>query len=187
MNFFFDVDLTLKQILLIRYNFYKLKQVVRNWHEKCVKKFRKLNFEQIATNSCLFRYKKRDILFLIYVDNIQIVFRFIDEINQFRDALKKMFKIKNLRKIKKIFDIKITRNRKKRTLRINQIHYLSEMFDKFHMNIDKHEFIKFFINDYDAFRSIESKNYQHKINKLIYVAIHIRSNIFFYETIQSIF
>ena len=89
-----------------------------------------------------------------------------------------MFKIKNLKKIKKILDIKIIRNRKKDILRINSIHYLSEMFDKFHMNINKHEFIKFFMNDYNAFRSIESKNYQHKINKLMHVAIYTRSNIF---------
>ena len=103
-----------------------------------------------------------------------------------------MFKIENLKKIKKILDIKITRNRKKHTLRINQNHYLNEMFDEFHINTDKHEFIKFFMNDYNAFRSIESKNkrinsknYQHKINKLMYVANHIRSNIF-YKAIQSI-
>ena len=105
-----------------------------------------------------------------------------------------MFKIKNLKEIKKILDIKITRNRKKRTLRINQIYYLNEMFDKFHINIDKHEFIKLFINNYNVFRSIESKNerinsknYQHKMNKLIYIAIHIRSNIFFMKRFNQYF
>ena len=82
-----------------------------------------------------------------------------------------MFKIKNLKKIKKIFDIKIIRDRKKRTLRMNQFYYLSEMFDDLHKNTNKHDRTKIFMNDYDAFRSIESNderidstNYQHKID-----------------------
>ena len=54
------------------------------------------------------------------------------------------------------------------------------------MNIDKHERTKLFMNDYDLFKSIksnneriDSKNYQHKIEKFIYVVIYIRSNIVF--------
>ena len=42
------------------------------------------------------------------------------------------------------------------------------------------------MNDYETFCSIKSKNerinqknYQHKIDKLMYIVIHIRSNIFF--------
>lgn len=97
-----------------------------------------------------------------------------------------MFKIKNLKKIKKILDIKITRDRKKRIIRLIQIYYLNEMLNELHMNIDKHERMKFFINDYDSFKltksnneRINSKNYQHKIEKLIYIDIYIRSNIVF--------
>ena len=40
--------------------------------------------------------------------------------------------------MKKIHDIEITRDRKRRTIRINQSHYLSEIFDELHMIADKH-------------------------------------------------
>ena len=71
--------------------------------------------------------------------------------------------------MKKILDIKITRNRRKRTFRINQSHYLFELLDELHMIIDKHESTKISMNEYDAFRFIESNDtrinsidYQHK-------------------------
>ncbi len=51
--------------------------------------------------------------------------------------------------MKKILDIRITRDRKNKTLRINQLHYLSEMLDKLHMLASKHNSIELPINDYD--------------------------------------
>ena len=54
------------------------------------------------------------------------------------------------------------------------------------MTADKHTRTTFFMNEYDSFRSAESddecinsKNYQHKIDKFMYAAIHIRSDIVF--------
>ena len=88
--------------------------------------------------------------------------------------------------MKKIFDIKIIRDRKRRTIRMNQFHYLNEIFEKLHMTANKHIRTTFFMNEYDFLRSTESddecinsKNYQHKIDKLMYAAIYIRSNIVF--------
>ena len=88
--------------------------------------------------------------------------------------------------MKKILDIKITRDRKRRTIRLNQTHYLSEMLNELHMNIDKHERTKISMNDYNSFKStrsnderINSKKYQHKIEKFMYVVIHTRSDIVF--------
>ena len=88
--------------------------------------------------------------------------------------------------MKKILDIRITRNRKKRILRINQSHYLSEFFNELNISTDKYKKIKISINGYDALRSIDlndrrisSKDYQYKIEKLIYAAIHTRSNFYF--------
>ena len=54
------------------------------------------------------------------------------------------------------------------------------------MIANKHIQTTFFMNKYNFFRSTESndehinsKNYQYKIDKLMYAAIHIRSNIVF--------
>ena len=55
------VDLRFGETLLIRRSLYDLKQAIRDWHERCVKELRKIDFEQIATDSCLLRHKERDI------------------------------------------------------------------------------------------------------------------------------
>ena len=69
---------------------------------------------------------------------------------------------------------------------MNQFHYLNKIFDELHIIADKHIRTIFFMNEYDFFRLIKSdderinsKNYQHKIDKFIYVMIHIRLNIVF--------
>lgn len=92
-----------------------------------------------------------------------------------------MFKIKDLKKMNKILDIKITRDRKNQTFRMNQIYYLVDVLDWLHMNIDKHKSTEFFINGYDALRptksddkQINQKNYQHAIDSIIYAAIYTR-------------
>ena len=86
----------------------------------------------------------------------------------------------------KILDIRITRDRKKRIIRLNQTHYLSEVFDELHMTADKHKSTQLFMSEYDALRSAESEDerinshdYAHKIEKLMYAAIHTRSDISF--------
>ena len=60
------------------------------------------------------------------------------------------------------------------------------MLNELYMNNNKHERTKISMNDYDSFKStksnnerINSKKYQHKIEKLMYVVIHIRLNSVF--------
>ena len=60
--------------------------------------------------------------------------------------------------MKKIFNIKIICDRKRRTIRMNQFYYLNKIFDELHMIADKHIRTTFFINEYDFFHSIESND-----------------------------
>ena len=60
-----------------------------------------------------------------------------------------MFKIKNLKKIKKFFDIRIIRNRKNCLFCINQIYYLIEILNELNMKIKRYKIINIFMNDYN--------------------------------------
>ena len=71
-----NVKLFLNQVFLIRRNLYDLKQIIKNWHERCVHELRKLKFKQILINSCMLRNKKRNIILLLYVDDILIIVKF---------------------------------------------------------------------------------------------------------------
>ena len=84
----------------------------------------------------------------------------------------------------KILDIKIIRNCQNRVFHMNQEHYFIDVLAQFNMTIDKHMFIKLFINEYNAFcfvelnnKRINQKNYQHAIENIMYATIHIRLDI----------
>ena len=64
------------------------------------------------SDSCLLRHFTRNIILLVYVDDICIEARSLDQISWFKNEFNKIFKIKNLKKMKKILDIRITRDKK---------------------------------------------------------------------------
>ena len=121
------VDLPPGQALLIRRSLYGLKQAARDWHKRCAKELKKLGFEQCAADPCMLRHKERGIYLLIYVDDIAVAARTLDQVQWFKGEFSKVFKVKDLGEMKKILGIRITRNRRKRTLRMDQSHYLSEL------------------------------------------------------------
>ena len=89
-----------------------------------------------------------------------------------------------MKKLNKILDIKIIRDRQNRVFKMNQFHYFTDVFNRFHMSIDTHKPTELSLNKYDALRSVGSnderinqKNYQHAIGSIMYAAIHTRSNI----------
>ena len=182
-----SVKVVSERVLRILRSLYDLKQVARDWHERCIVELLKLRFQQCVADSCLLIHYERQIMLLIYVNDIAVVVKAIFEVIWFKNAFKKMFKIKNLRKIEKILEIRITRDRQRRTLRMNQTHYLKKVIDRLHMRReDKHKSIDILMNEYVALRSARSDDertnqlkYQQAIESLMYVAIHTRSNIAF--------
>ena len=98
-----------------------------------------------------------------------------------------MFKIKNLREMKKILEIRIIRDRQERILHMNQTRYLKKVIDCLHIRReDKHKNINILMNEYVALRFAKFDDkctnqlkYQQAIESLIYVAIYTRLDIAF--------
>ena len=153
MKAFSEITLASSEIFQIRRSLYELKQAAKNWHEKCVQKLKKLNFEQMLSNSCFFRHSTRKIVLFVYVNDIDISARSLEQIEWFKKKFDKVFKIKNLREMKKIFDIRITRNRKNRLFRINQTHYLIEVLNELSMKVERHKITNILINGYNFIKS----------------------------------
>ncbi len=165
---------------------YDLKQAARDWHDRCVTALSELGFAQCAADPCLLIHGSKGIMLLLYVDDIVIVFKSLSNIKWFKHEFQCVFKVKNLREMKKILDIQITRNRKARTLRMDQTHYLHDVLERLNMRQDKHKATDLSMNEYDALRSAELEDvrinqheYQQAIESLMYAAIHTRSDIAF--------
>ena len=78
--------------------------------------------------------------------------------NWFKLSFKKLFKVKDLGKIEKILSVKITRNRSKRTIRMDQTSYLKIVLERIDMEYNKHKLTELSINSYSSLRPVEPDN-----------------------------
>ena len=75
-----------------------------------------MGFKQSLANPCLYIHRHKKIWLLIYVDNILAALLSQKEIQWFDKSFKKPFNAVNLREAKKVLGIRVTRDRKNRTL-----------------------------------------------------------------------
>ena len=59
--------------------------------------------------------------------------------NWLKSSFKKLFKVKDLGEIEKILSVEITRNRSKRTIKIDQTSYLKIVFERIDIEYNKHK------------------------------------------------
>ena len=113
----------------------------------------------------MLRYKEKDIILLVYINNVCIAAKTLQQVQWFKDEFGKIFKVKDLGEIKRILGIRITRDRKRRILRIDQTYYLSEVLDDLYMSADKHYLTALPICGYQALRpsGLEDKRIDPKV------------------------
>ena len=70
--------------------------------------------------------------------------------NCFKLSFKRLFKVKDLGEIEKILSVKITGNRSKRVIRIDQISYLKIVLERIEIEYNKHKPTKLPINSYSS-------------------------------------
>ena len=106
--------------------------------------------------------------------------------NWFKSSFKKLFKVKDLGEMEKILSVKITRNRSKRTIRMDQTSYLKIVLERMDIEYNKHKLTELPINSYSSLRPagpdnerIDPKWYQKGIGSLIYIYILTRPDIAF--------
>ena len=146
------VDCPRGKVLRVLRSLYGLKQAARDWHEKLIKALLGIGFRQCAADPCFLIHDERGILLLVYVNDICIAANLIIQVNWFKSSFKKLFKVKDLGEMEKILGVKITRNRSKRTIRMDQTSYLKMVLERIDMEHDKHKPTELPINGYSSLR-----------------------------------
>jgi len=149
------VDTPARQCLKINRSLYGLKQAARDWNETCVVELQKLGFIQSDSDLCLLTHPERGIILLVYVDDILLGAKKLENIRWFMDEFSKVFKIKDLGKAKKILGVRVTRNRAKRTITLDQGHYVRDILAGYQMEQDKPKKTDILMNGYDSLRLAE--------------------------------
>ena len=122
-----DVEVASDCALCIMWSLYELKQVTKDWHEWCVAELVKIEFHQSDADLCLLLYSQKNIMLLLYVNDIVMTFTATSAVTWFKKSFAAVFKVKNLRKTQKILDIWIICDCKRQTLHVNQIHYVKKV------------------------------------------------------------
>ena len=94
-------------VLLVIKSLYGLKQLVNKWNNKCDKSLKSIGFKRLDSNLCVYIRRTNDAIIRVYINNLLILAPIgrRDIIDVIKDNLKKIFKIKNLRPVNKIFRI----------------------------------------------------------------------------------
>jgi hypothetical protein len=173
----------------LKKSLYGLKQSPRNWY-LLVSAFikEKLGFKACVSDPCLFYRRSKTgrlMLLFLFVDDMQFAFDARDEAEyeQLHAALRERFNITNLGESKFMLGMRITRNRRERTIKLDQELYVTKALEKFGLAACRRERTPAVppgtANDGDGGGATDLKLYQEKVGTLLYAAISTRPDIMF--------
>jgi hypothetical protein len=174
------------QKLRVRRSLYGLKQAARDWNKTCTKELFRMGFIQSEADPCLLMHPTKGIIILVYVDDITIASKDISQVNWFKSTFGTAFKIKDLGEVNMILGVRVTRDRKQGTLRLDQTHYVDHTLGKLSMAKESHKPTKSPMDSYDDLRPAKPTDqrcnkteYQEGVGSWMYLAILTRPDVAF--------
>lgn len=113
---------------------YGLKQSGRAWNEKLDSKLTSLNFRKSQYDRCIYIHTDLQVVVGVYVDDLVVCGKILNQVISFKENLSSFFPIKDLGELKTIIGWRIVRDRKNRTLKISQSHYLRDKVQSYGLN-----------------------------------------------------
>lgn len=173
----------------LKKSLYGLKQAPRNWYLLVSAFIRdELGFRACVSDPCLF-FKRSDtgqlVLLFLFVDDMQVAFDAKDEkeYEQCHAALKKRFNITSLGESKFMLGMRITRNRRARTITLDQELYISKALERFGLEKcrpARNPAVTVPTGAHtDQAEPTDVKLYQEKVGTLLYAAISTRPDVAF--------
>jgi len=118
-------------VLQLQKSLYGLKQAPRVWNKSLDSFLRSLGFKRSEADHSL--YLRHDAIIAVYVDDMSLFAERIETIQQLKQQLKGKYEMTDLGEMKRFLGIEITRDRKARTIRLNQERYIDEVLQRFSM------------------------------------------------------
>lgn len=176
-------------VCLLKKSLYGLKQAPRNWYILCSKFIKtEMGFSACVSDPCLFYKRSRKgnvIILFLFVDDMQGAYRKEDEEewNELKKQLFDRFEVKDLGESTWMLGMKISRDRKARTLKLDQSLYISTLLERYGLSECKTARTPAAQNagtedDRDGgSEPVELLKYQELVGSLLYSAISTRPDI----------
>jgi hypothetical protein len=124
----FETTYPPNKVLKLNKALYGLKQAPRSWNKMLVSYLDKQGFTQLKTDTCIFMNKQ--LIIAIYVDDIVVLGKTIEQITEFKNYISNKFKTKDLGHLKYILGITIEKLNNN-TLIIHQKNYIEKIIKRF--------------------------------------------------------
>jgi len=121
-------------VLLLRQSLYGLKQSGREWYIEAAEGLDKLGFKPCYSEPSIFVTTDRSIIIGLYVDDMVIISADAQAIERIVQGIKALWAIKDLGPVNQILGLQVSRDRQRRTLRINQEQYIRATIEKFRLS-----------------------------------------------------
>ena len=165
----------------LKKSLYGLKQAPRIWNRKFHKFLKTIGFKRFNTDHCVYLNRSKGTIIAIWVDDLILVGK-IDQLTALKSDLSKEFQMKDLGELKYFLGICVERDRRARTIRINQAAYIDKILERFDMK-DCHptatplaagtRLAKAKKDD----EMVDEKMYQRKVGSIMYNMIGTRPDI----------
>ena len=170
----------------LKKSLYGLKQSGRVWNQLLHEKMEKFDMIQSHSDPCL--YTKRSgsniLIICVYVDDILIAANEGEEIKKFKTYLASNFKIKDLGELHYLLGIKVSRNKEKNEIQLDQTNFIKQMLQKFNMQNCKPVGTPVEVganftenNDQEETQQLQGVPYLSAVGSIMYVAMGTRPDI----------
>ena len=120
-----------RRVCRLRKALYGLRKSPRWWFDTLAPKLRALGFLPFNCDVCAFVDSERGIYLVIYVDDFLIAAPTTVLIAEVRNALARLFELKDLGPVKTFLGTRITRDRPNRKVYLDQSEYVKKMLERF--------------------------------------------------------
>lgn len=177
------------QVYLLQKSLYGLKQASKMWNEKLHNVLIENNFKQSLCEPCIYTQKIENdyVIISVYVDDCYFFHSKNSLIKkQLLNVLQNQFNIKNLGSLRNCLGMRVTRDRKKGILCLDQTEYIKKLLRRFNMETCKPVSTPMVLNckliknnDVNVHLNDESYNYRQLMGSLMYLSVCTRPDISF--------
>ena len=173
---------------------YGLKQAPRLWQEKLRKELKKLGFEPLKADQCIYRNEETGVIVVTYVDDFLIIGKKGPKIDNLKEDLQATFKMEDLGPASYFVGVRIVRDRENKTVSLCQDAYIKKILKKYGMEKCKAAptpmasgAAEFMVPFNGEATKQDITLYQSMVGSLMYLAVHTRADIAFTVSVLSRF
>ena len=181
---FINYEENSNQVCLLNKTLYELKQSARQFYLFLANLLKELNFNSITADQFVFYNSDSNIIITAHINDLLVFAADKNDIKSLKQQIEKKLVLFDLNEISYYFDMKIQRDRAKRTLFLSQKKYINELLSKFNISSDKPIYSPD-VQDVRLKKNTEQAEandinlYQQQIDSLMYLMTATRPDIAF--------